>query len=216
MPAKKAAPRRRRKEARPQELSAAALTLFVEKGFSATRLDEIAARAGVSKGTLYLYFDSKEALFKAVITEGVVPTIEAGEAMLAASADDPVTLLRTFLLSWWEMIGSTPLGGIPKLMMSEAGNFPALARYYDEVVIQRGLALLRTVVQRGIDQGIFRTADPALTSTLLVAPLIHLANWTHSFAGCCGGNIDANAYLDAHIDLVLHGLTVRNDEQEQH
>jgi AcrR family transcriptional regulator len=215
MPAK-IAPRRRRKEARPHELTAAALALFVEKGFSATRLDEIAARAGVSKGTLYLYFDSKEALFKAVITEGVVPTIEAGEAMLAASADDPVTLLRTFLVSWWALIGSTPLGGIPKLMMSEAGNFPALARYYDEVVIQRGHALLRTAIQRGVDQGIFRALDPVLTSTLLVAPLVHLANWKHSFAGCCGGDIDPLAYVDAHIDLVLHGLTVRHDEQEKH
>lgn len=215
MPAKEVAPRRRRKEARPQELTAAALALFVEKGFSATRLDEIAARAGVSKGTLYLYFDSKEALFKAVISEGVVPTIEAGEAMLTESPDDPVALLRTFLLSWWELIGSTPLGGIPKLMMSEAGNFPELARYYDEVVIQRGLALLRTAVQRGIGQGLFRPVDPVLTSTLLVAPLVHLANWKHSFASCCGGKVDALAYVDAHIDLVLHGLTVRNDEQEE-
>ncbi|WP_282959135.1 TetR/AcrR family transcriptional regulator [Azoarcus sp. L1K30] len=204
--------RRRRKEARPQELTAAALSLFVEKGFAATRLDEIAARAGVSKGTLYLYFDSKEALFKAVIAEGVIPAIEAGEAMLAESADDPVSLLRSFLQSWWTMIGNTELGGIPKLMMSEAGNFPDTARYYDEAVIQRGLALLRKVVQRGIDGGIFRPVDPALIGTLLVAPLVHLATWNHSFASCCNHGIDAQAYVDAHIDLALNGLAVRTTE----
>lgn len=206
MPAKPTTARRRRKEARPQELTDAALALFVEKGFAATRLDEVAARAGVSKGTLYLYFDSKEALFKAVIREGVVPAIEAGEAMLAEQGDDPVALLRIFLQSWWDRIGSTTLGGIPKLMMSEAGNFPDVARYYDEVVIQRGLALLRTAVQRGIAQGVFRPVDPTLIGTLLIAPLIHLANWRNSFAACCGNGIDPQAYVDAHIDLVLNGL----------
>lgn len=209
MLAEKAAPRRRRKEARPQELTAAALALFVEKGFSATRLDEIAAHAGVSKGTLYLYFDSKEALFKAVIAEGVVPAIEAGEAMLAQSADDPVSLLRAFLQTWWDMIGSTALGGIPKLMMSEAGNFPDVARYYDEAVIQRGLSLLKTVVQRGIDKGIFRPLDPVLIGTLLIAPLVHLATWKHSFASCCNHGIDAQSYVEAHIDLALNGLAIR-------
>lgn len=209
MSAERNAPRRRRKEARPQELTAAALTLFVEKGFAATRLDEVAARAGVSKGTLYLYFESKEALFQAVIREGVIPAIEAGEAMLAGQADDPATLLRFVLQGWWDRIGSTALGGIPKLMMSEAGNFPEVARYYHEAVIQRGLALLRTVVQRGIDQGIFRPVDPALIGALLIAPLIHLANWRNSFAACCDNGLDAQAYVDAHIDLVLNGLTVR-------
>lgn len=211
MPVETAPSRRRRKEARPQELTAAALTLFVEKGFAATRLDEIAAHAGVSKGTLYLYFDSKEALFKAVIAEGVVPAIEAGEAMLAQPGNNPVALLRAFLLTWWEMIGSTALGGIPKLMMSEAGNFPEVARYYDEAVIQRGLALLQTAVRRGIDQGIFRPLDPMIVGTLLIAPLVHLANWKNSFASCCGRSIDAKAYVETHIDLALNGLSVHTD-----
>lgn len=202
-------PRVRRKEARPQELLAAALALFVEKGYAATRLEEVAARAGVSKGTLYLYFDSKEALFKAVIREGVVPAIDAGEAMLETFADDPVALLRAFLHAWWERIGSTELGGLPKLMMSEAGNFPDVAAYYNEAVIQRGLGLLRTAVRRGIDAGVFRAVDLDLVGTLLIAPLVHLSMWRHSFATCCATDIEPRAYVDAHIDLVLHGL--RND-----
>lgn len=201
--------RRRRKDERPQELTAAALALFVEKGYAATKLDEIAARAGVSKGTLYLYFDSKEALFKAVIREGVVPAIDAAEAMLKEYANDPVGLLRGFLRAWWERIGSNALGGIPKLMVAEAGNFPEVARYYDEAVIQRGLALLRTAVARGVEAGVFRPVNMDVIATLLVAPLIHLALWRHSFATCGGNRVDAAAYLDAHLDLVLHGLGVR-------
>lgn len=198
--------RQRRKEARPQELTEAALALFVEKGYAATRLDEIAARAGVSKGTLYLYFDSKEALFKAVIREGVIPAIEAGEAMLAEQLDDPPALLAAFLNCWWEDIGNTALGGISKLMMSEAGNFPEVARYYDEEVIQRGLALLRTVIQTGIDRGMFRAVNTRYIDTLMIAPLVHLAIWRHSFATCCSHIIDPRAYVEAHIDLVLNGL----------
>ncbi len=201
--------RRRRKDARPQELTAAALALFVEKGYAATRLDEVAARAGVSKGTLYLYFDSKEALFKAVIREGIVPAIDAAEAMLEEYADDPAGLLAGFLRAWWERIGSNELGGIPKLMIAEAGNFPEVARYYDEAVIQRGLALLRTAVARGVEAGVFRPVNMEVIATLVVAPLIHLALWRHSFAACCGDRVDVAAYLDAHLDLVLHGLGVR-------
>lgn len=200
------APRRRRKEARPHELTAAALALFVEKGFAATRLDEVAARAGVSKGTLYLYFDSKEALFKAVIQEGIVPAIAEGEALLAQHRDDPVQLLRCILFGWWERIGATELGGIPKLMVSEARNFPNVARYYDEAVIQRGLALLRAALARGIELQVFRPVDVDTMARLLIAPIVHLALWRHSFAACCGGTVDVGHYLETHFDLVLHGL----------
>lgn len=201
------APRRRRKEARPSELTAAALSLFVEKGFAATRLDEVAARAGVSKGTLYLYFDSKEALFKAVIREGVVPAIQEGEALLEAH-DDPLELLRAILGGWWERIGSTELGGIPKLMMSEAGNFPEVAAYYQEAVIQRGLALVRAAVQRGIERGVFRPVDLETVGSVLIAPLLHLALWRHSFALCCRRDMDAEQYLQTYFEVVINGLRV--------
>lgn len=213
--AKGLAPRRRRKEARPQELTAAALALFVEKGFAATKLDDVAARAGVSKGTLYLYFDSKEALFKAVIREGVVPAIEAGEAMLNEEPSEPALLLRRILLGWWERVGSTELGGIPKLMLSEARNFPDVAKYYDEAVIQRGQALIRGVVRNGIERGAFRPVDLDTIGTVLIAPLLHLALWRHSFGSCCGRDTNVEQFLNTHFDLVLNGLrAVRDDRGE--
>lgn len=197
--------RRRRKEARPQELTAAALALFVEKGFAATKLDDVAARAGVSKGTLYLYFDSKEALFKAVIQEGVVPAIEAGEALLDEH-DDPGVLLRAILRGWWERIGNTELGGIPKLMMSEARNFPDLAVFYDQAVIQRGLGLVRAAVSRGIERGMFRPVDLDTIGTVLIAPLLHLALWRHSYGSCCGRDTNVERYLQTCLDVMLNGL----------
>ncbi|NMG45990.1 TetR family transcriptional regulator [Aromatoleum toluvorans] len=197
--------RRRRKEARPQELTAAALSLFVEKGFAATRLDDIAERAGVSKGTLYLYFDSKDALFKAVIQEGVVPALHAGEALLEQH-DDPLELLRAILSGWWERIGSTELGGIPKLMMSEAGNFPDVAAYYQREVIQRGTALLRAAVSRGIARGVFREVDLDAICSVLIAPLVYRAMWRYSFGPRCGQEADVGPYLKTYFDLILNGL----------
>ena len=203
-----APPRRRRKEARPQELTAAALSLFVEKGFAATRLDEVAARAGVSKGTLYLYFDSKEALFMAVIREGVLPVLEEGRKLLTTCADDPVRMLREYLFGWWALIGSTELGGIPKLMTSEAQNFPGVADYYLKNVITPGKAMMREILDRGIAAGVFRPIDTPTATQILMAPLLHLALWRHSFAVCCQvPDMDPNAYLECYFDLILKGLS---------
>ena len=114
--------RQRRKEARPAELMAAALDLFVERGFAATKLDDVATRAGVSKGTLYLYFASKEELFKAVIQQGILPVLDHGEEMLAQHRGDASSLLQTMLMTWWEMIGATDLAGILSAMDEEAAE----------------------------------------------------------------------------------------------
>jgi AcrR family transcriptional regulator len=134
-------PRRRRKEARPSELTAAALALFVEKGFAGTRLDDVAARAGVSKGTLYLYFESKEALFKAVIEEGMVAALAAAEQRLSDFHGSAAELLQQLLFGWWEQIGQTPMAGVSKLIACESSNFPEVAQYYHDRVLTRGRAL---------------------------------------------------------------------------
>lgn len=200
-------PRRRRKEARPQELTAAAMEVFVEKGFAATRLDDVAARAGVSKGTLYLYFDSKEALFEAVIREGIVPAIDEGESMAANHQGSAAELLRALLLRWWSVIGSTSLGGVPKLMISEAGNFPQVARYYHEAVISRGRRLMVQALERGIAAGEFRPVDVAAAVEVVIAPVLMLAIWRYSLGPCCSEELhDPQRYLETHFDLLLNGL----------
>ncbi|MBK9162044.1 MAG: TetR/AcrR family transcriptional regulator [Nitrosomonadales bacterium] len=198
--------RQRRKEARPAELMAAALDLFVERGFAATRLDDIAARAGVSKGTLYLYFSGKEALFEAVIRQGILPVLDQGELMLAQHRDDAASLLRGLLLRWWELVGATPLGGIPKLMISEAGNFPEVARYYYEHVILRGRDLLRQSLQRGIAAGEFRAIDVESCIDVAIAPVLMLAIWRYSLGPCACGQQEPDTYLKTHLDLLLNGL----------
>lgn len=196
----------RRKEARPGELVAAALALFVEKGYAATRLEDVAARAGVSKGTVYLYFPSKEALFKQVVETGIVPVLDAGEELLSRHPGSASEVLRALVDGWWERIGATELAGIPKLMISEAGNFPDLAAYYHANVISRGRALLGEALRRGVASGEFRAVDvEAAIDALFSAPLM-LAIWRFSFGTCCGAGRDASAVLATHLDLVLGGL----------
>ena len=198
--------RQRRKEARPSELAAAALALFVEKGFAATRLDEIAAHAGVSKGTLYLYFDSKEALFEAVIREGILPLIDGAEAELAPLRDDPEAMLRKILFSWWERVAATPLGGIPKLMMAEAGNFPEVARFFCERVIDPGHKLVRNALELGVEKGIFRPLDFEATVGLFFVPTLHAAIWDHSLGPCAVCQQQPEAFLENYLQIFLRGI----------
>lgn len=197
---------KRRKEARPQELTAAALDLFVEKGFAATRLDEIAARAGVSKGTLYLYFENKEELFKAVIREGLLPLLAEGEELMASMPGPAGELFKAIVLRWWEIVGEGPIGGIPKLIFAEARNFPEIARFYADEVIERGKRLFVAVFQRGIDSGEFRSFDPQALVHIVISPLIMRVIWKHSL-DCCGvTNVPIDAYLREYLDLTLRGL----------
>lgn len=209
--------RQRRKEARPSELAAAALSLFIEKGFAATRLDEVAARAGVSKGTLYLYFDSKEALFKAVIEEGVLPLFDEMEAKLETLKDDPERLLRELLLGWWQKVGQTDLGGISKLIIAEAGNFPEVARYHHEAVIVRWMALLGRAIDIGIERGVFRPLDVPTLRQLVFFPLLMLSVWKNSMASCVAGctapDLVSETYFDTYFDMIFRGLLVAPREE---
>ena len=196
----------RRKDARPQELLAAALDLFVECGYAAARLDDVAARAGVSTGTLYLYFENKEELFKAVVRENLVSALAEAEDWIERSTGSSRELLRAFVLSWWERIGQTKLSGISKLMMAESGNFPDVARFYHEEVISRCNALIIGILERGIARGEFRAVDTVNANLVIVAPIVMLMMWKHSFHSCRLEPISANDYLDCFLDLLINGL----------
>lgn len=198
--------RKRRKEARPSELTAAALGLFVEKGFAATRLEEVALRAGVSKGTLYLYFDSKEALFKAVIQEGMLPVVAENEAIAANHAGSAFDLLERLLENWWSRIGDTDFAGIPKLMVAEARNFPEVAQFYYENVIRRGRALVGIALERGMASGEFRSMEVETCIDVVIAPILMLLIWRFSMATCQSRQSDPAQYLAIHKDLLRQGL----------
>ena len=207
-----AARRERRKEARPGELLAAALDLFVEKGFAATRSEEVAQRAGVSKGTLFLYFPTKEDLFKAVVRESMGQAIDYGFEQVEKYTGPTAELIPYLMQSWWEKFGSTKASGITKLMMSEATNFPELAAFYYTEVIEPNHRLVRSVIQRGVDRGEFRTVDNEYAIYSVLAPLIHLVTWKHSMGCCVSGDqqLDPVKYIAAQADMVVHGLLKRN------
>jgi AcrR family transcriptional regulator len=201
--------RERRKEARPGELLDAALDLFVEKGFSATRVDEVAARAGVSKGTLFLYFQNKEDLFKAVVRENIANKFPAWQEEFLSFEGSSSDMLRYAMTSWWERIGKTRASGITKLVMSEAQNFPEIAAFYQEEVIQPGNAMLRRILERGVQRGEFRALDLEQAVHLIVAPMIFLLMWKHSMNACAASAkiIDPEQFIHMQVDVLLHGMT---------
>jgi AcrR family transcriptional regulator len=205
------ATRQRRKEARPQELLDAALTLFVEKGFAATRSEEVARLAGVSKGTLYLYYPSKEELFKAVVRQNLSSLIAEGLEMAGQFEGSSSELLACLMQTWWERVGNTPAAGIHKIVLAEVRNFPELAQFYTDEVILPADLLFSGCVQRGIDRGEFRPMPVHEVAHALIAPLIFMAVHRHSFGACPvhGNEVDPEVLLNTHLDLVLRGMEVR-------
>ena len=202
-----AAPRwRRRKEARHQEIVDAGLTVFGERGFAAARLEDVAARAGVSKGTLYLYFPNKEELFKAAVREAILPNLEMAERLLAGSQGPSFAVLETLLTLFAARVLKTRAGAIPKLIIAEAGNFPDLARFYHEEVIRRAFALLSAVLERGVARGEFRPVDVDSTVRLIVAPMLMSALWRCSFEALEDRPLDVSALLKAHLDALRRAL----------
>lgn len=203
--------RERRKEARPGELLDAALDLFVEKGFAATRSEEVAARAGVSKGTLFLYFPSKEELFKAVVRENISGRFSEWVAEFEAFDGSTADMVRYCLRVWWERLGATRASGITKLMISEARNFPELAAFYQQEVIRPANDLIRRILQRGIDRGEFRPMDIEYAVFSIVAPMVFLIMMKHSLGACAPQDypLDPERYLQAQLDTLLHGLCVQ-------
>ena len=200
--------RERRKQDRPGELLEAALDLFVEKGFAATRVEEVALRAGVSKGTLFLYFQSKEELFKAVVMENVARPVAEGITEAENFEGPSGELLTVLMLAWWRRYGATKASGISKLMLSEAGNFPDLAEFFRTNVIQPAQSLVRFVLQRGIARGEFRAIDVDSTIYSVMAPLIFLVMEKHSSVACCNdpSSMNPEQFITHHAQLLVRGM----------
>jgi len=201
--------RKRRKEARPREILRAALDVFTERGFTASRLDEVAARAGIGKGTLYLYFSSKEELFKAVVREALVPNIARAERLVASWHGSQAELLGKAIELTVRRIVRSRLSAIPKLVLAEAANFPELAQFYLDEVIKRGFRLMALILTRGIERGEFRSVDVPHTVRLVLAPVLFMALWRHSFGRIEPSTVDPVAFGRSHVDLLLNGLRPR-------
>lgn len=197
---------RRRKDRRPEEITAAALECFVERGFAASRLDDIAARAGVTKGTLYLYFESKEDLFKAVVRQALVVRIQEFEQLVASATGTATAQIEAFIMAWPAIIATRRVSAIPKLIIAEAGNFPDLVRYYFDEVIARSRRLVVGIIRRGVERGEFRPVDPGLAFFSLVAPLLVAVLWKNIFEPVAGGTLDPGELCRSHLSILLRGL----------
>lgn len=197
---------RRAPDKRPQEILDAALALFVEKGFAATRLDDVAARAGLSKAAIYLYFEDKMALFQGVIRQTLISNFSTVEA-LASAHDGPVAEMLPRLLEFMAgRIEDTPLPSIAKLVIGESRAFPEIGRFYLNEVIGRGLPLLESLIARGIARGEFRPVDPGFTVRSLIGAMLLAGVWKTVFEPIGGERLDVRALARHHADLLLHGL----------
>ncbi len=201
--------RRRRKNARPHEIADAALALFSERGYAATRLEDVAARAGIGKATLYLYFPAKEDLFRAVLRQKLLPNLTEIEAAVAASQEPAPALLRSFARRLLAVL-ETDLTAIPKLVLGESGNFPAIARMYADEVVARGIALLTGIVERGVARGELRAVDALAAIPSLVGPFLTMALWKHSLGQHTAIRLDPQTVMETHMDILLLGLEPRS------
>jgi len=203
----------RRKEDRPEEIMLAALDLFVEKGFSATRMLDVARLAGVSKGTLYLYFENKEAIFKAAVEQLIVPKISQLEALAQAHQGSSAELVEKMMLAWWQNVWHSRLSAIPKLLISESGNFPELAAYFTKNVIQPVRQVFIQVIERGVKAQEFNKQDALTTVRLLMAPVIQAAVWKYSLKAF-DVDQDPDVYIKQHLKIFLSGIRLKNNRDK--
>lgn len=171
---------RRLPEERPGQILSAALAVFGERGLAAARLEDIAKRAGLSKGTIYLYFPNKEELFREVVRQTVISQLEEGERMVSQTTTSATDTLTEFMRRYWTFIRSVQFAPIFRLIHAEIHNFPDLASFYSEEVVVRGQRLISGIIARGIESGEFRAMDPAVAARMLSAPFVMHGLWcTH-------------------------------------
>jgi AcrR family transcriptional regulator len=200
---------RRRKTARPSEIVAAALEIFAEKGFAAARLDEIAARAGVSKGALYLYFDTKEALFRAVVQHVAAPNIEAILAMAETYQGPFAELAPIVLARIAEIITTSRLPAVVKMVVGESRNFPDLARVWHDGVVSPATELATRLIARAQANGELAPGNPRLYAVSLIGPMVVSILWREVFVPVGAQPLDERALAAQHAHAVLHGMLAR-------
>lgn len=204
---------RRRKEARPQELLDAALDVFVERGYALAKTDEVATRAGVAKGTLYLYYPSKDALLMAVVRHFLGAPIAASAERFVDHEGPQAELIREAMVTWWIAAFNGRASAVMKLMVAESRAFPEIATVYAEEVIEPADRMLGALLERGMASGEFRRVDVQDAVRSLVFPLVMLCVQKHSLGACAvpSCNVahspdDARRFIGHHVDLILAGL----------
>jgi AcrR family transcriptional regulator len=197
---------RRRAEARPDELLDAALDEFIAKGFDAARVEDIAKRAGLSKGAVYLYFKSKEELLRALIEREVSPVLaQVGD--MARQAEDPRETLRMIARFAGAQIAQARFMAIPLLVISISNRFPELVDFYRGEVATKAKSGVETLIKRGVKLGQFRAVDSHAGARAIIGGVLFEALWAHVLRGPT--SINTPGWLESHIDIVLNGLEKR-------
>ncbi len=198
-------PRKRRKEERPAEILGAAMDVFSERGFVGTRMEDVARRAGVAKGTVYLYFPTKEALLEAAIRKYIAPVFADVERM-ARSMDGSATDILCALLTrmYTEMVESPMRRAILRILIAEGERFPELPRFYHQEILGGARAMLSAILQRGVEAGEFRHSPVLDQPQVLIGPVMLASVWRLTFEATAP--LDVEAHMRAHLDLVLHGI----------
>lgn len=191
---------RRRKEERPQEITEAAFAAFAEKGYAATRVDDVAKRAGVSKGLLYLYFKTKEELFKAVVRSFVVPKIDALVAIIDSSELSSEEFLRGPFLDFVKTLPGSPVSVLIRLMIAEGPKHPDLLQYYWDKVVSRGLAAITELLERGVENGEFQRSIVNDLPHLFVMPVVFSVVFKSLFEKQCP---DTDRLIETQVDLLI-------------
>ena len=197
---------RRRKEARPGEIVSAALAVFSERGFAGAKMEEIAERAGLSKAALYLYFPSKEEVFRAVVRQAVAPNIEGlRETVLAAQVPFP-SLVGMLLARLAHLATILPIGSVAKMVIGESRNFPELAKVWHDDVVQKGVGLLSSLIQQRQAAGELREGDPRIHAFSIMGPMLIGVIWRETFTPVGGAEVDLAALARQHAETVARGL----------
>ena len=199
--------RQRRKEARPEEILKAALQEFAANGFAATRVDDVARRAGISKGTVYLYFDSKQQLFEAVVRHWILPPLERIETLAKADEISSASLIRHQIATLYTELVGTDLRHILRLMIAEGPRFPDLVEFYYREIVMRGLTAITRVIDRGVASGEFRATAARDAPQAVIGAAIMAAMWRLLFEE--RHPVDLATLMKGHCDVVLNGLLRR-------
>jgi len=196
----------RRKEDRPGEIVAAALAVFTEKGFAAAKLDEIARRAGVSKGALYLYYETKEDIFHAVVKTAVAPNLDIVRARVEAFPGGFGALLELLLPTMAQILSVSPIAGIGKMVIGEGRNFPELARYWHDELVTPMLALMGGRIAAAQVSGEVRPGDPRLFAIQIVSPFLMAMLWRETFVPIGADPLPLEALAAQHLAVLKAGL----------
>ena len=199
---------RRRKDTRPTEILDAALEIYGERGYESARLEDIARRAGCTKGTVFLYYANKSELFKAAVRSAMMPVVTEAERLVAEHRGTARELLAAVLRLRWNHMARIRLSGMVKLLLAGTGEHPELARFYNDEFIERNQRLLRQVLQMGVDRGEFRPLDVTNVARVVIAPMLFATVWRQSYEQAVNAPLELDTYFEAALDLLLAGIAV--------